>query len=214
MFSLFFFNAPATTEIYPLSLHDALPIWVEGVTLRNAQGDLRDIDCDGVLFTGRFIPESSLVRQSHLELDPHSGGPVIDQFGRCSDPAYFAAGNLLRPVETAGWSYREGATIGQWMLGDLASEQATAAPRTVRISCAAPIKLVVPQMIVTGRTDGMQHLQLRMLTPVHGRLTVMADDGVIWQKRISALPERRVLIPINALNIPDDCKALNITIQS
>src|SRR6266700_5602147 len=24
---LFFFHAPATTEIYPLSLHDALPIW-------------------------------------------------------------------------------------------------------------------------------------------------------------------------------------------
>src|SRR5438093_10057203 len=28
-FSLFFFNAPATTEIYTLSLHDALPIWSE-----------------------------------------------------------------------------------------------------------------------------------------------------------------------------------------
>src|SRR5437870_13317087 len=24
---VFFFNAPATTEFYPLSLHDALPIW-------------------------------------------------------------------------------------------------------------------------------------------------------------------------------------------
>src|SRR5688572_31348770 len=27
MFCLFFFNDPATTEIYTLSLHDALPIW-------------------------------------------------------------------------------------------------------------------------------------------------------------------------------------------
>src|SRR5437773_12421580 len=26
-FSFFFFNAPPTTEIYTLSLHDALPIW-------------------------------------------------------------------------------------------------------------------------------------------------------------------------------------------
>src|SRR3712207_7912754 len=31
---LFFFNDTATTEIYPLSLHDALPIWVE---MRRAQ---------------------------------------------------------------------------------------------------------------------------------------------------------------------------------
>src|SRR3712207_8594827 len=28
---LFFFNDTATTEIYTLSLHDALPIWEEGV---------------------------------------------------------------------------------------------------------------------------------------------------------------------------------------
>jgi len=27
----FFFNAPATPEIYTLSLHDALPIYLEGV---------------------------------------------------------------------------------------------------------------------------------------------------------------------------------------
>src|SRR5438552_12073676 len=27
LLSLFFFNEPATTEIYTLSLHDALPIW-------------------------------------------------------------------------------------------------------------------------------------------------------------------------------------------
>src|SRR2546422_2265899 len=30
MFSFFFFNDTATTEIYTLSLHDALPIWVRG----------------------------------------------------------------------------------------------------------------------------------------------------------------------------------------
>src|SRR3990172_2109199 len=29
-YALFFFNDTATTEIYTLSLHDALPIWVEG----------------------------------------------------------------------------------------------------------------------------------------------------------------------------------------
>ena len=29
MMAAFFFNDTATTEIYTLSLHDALPIWVE-----------------------------------------------------------------------------------------------------------------------------------------------------------------------------------------
>src|SRR2546428_13026409 len=34
MFSFFFFNDTATTEIYTLSLHDALPIYFAGLALR------------------------------------------------------------------------------------------------------------------------------------------------------------------------------------
>src|SRR5256885_13210236 len=35
----FFFNDTATTEIYTLSLHDALPIWSGGLGLWNRTGD-------------------------------------------------------------------------------------------------------------------------------------------------------------------------------
>src|SRR5256885_14015228 len=41
---IFFFNYTATTEIYPLSLHDALPIWhsagIRGAHARGAQAGL------------------------------------------------------------------------------------------------------------------------------------------------------------------------------
>src|SRR5438309_7755287 len=40
MFSSFFFNDPATTEIYTLSLHDALPIY-HGVGIALVLGDFR-----------------------------------------------------------------------------------------------------------------------------------------------------------------------------
>src|SRR2546429_4565502 len=36
VFSFFFFNDTATTEIYTLSLHDALPIWLSGSTYTEA----------------------------------------------------------------------------------------------------------------------------------------------------------------------------------
>src|SRR3712207_7654863 len=36
---IFFFNDTATTEIYTLSLHDALPIWVLGLGEGGAHGD-------------------------------------------------------------------------------------------------------------------------------------------------------------------------------
>lgn len=190
---------------------------VEGVSVRNTHGQHQDIECDGVLFTGRFVPESSLVQLSHLELDPHSGGPVVDQFGRCSDPTYFAAGNLLRPVETAGWSFREGASIAQWIYDDLINSSTPYVKRKIRqhiyVQCEPPIKLVVPQVLVLDQSGGMPHLQLRMLNPCSGILSVKADGQTIWQKRLSALPERRVLIPLSALTIPNTCETLDIAFQ-
>lgn len=191
---------------------------VEGVTLRSARGEYRDIDCDGVLFTGCFVPESSLVRLSHLELDPRSGGPVIDQFGRCSDPAYFAAGNLLRPVETAGWSFREGRAVANWIVDDLSGDQPfdpnLAHTRRIRLRCAAPLKFVVPQVIIPDRPGGMPHLQLRMLTQATGQLTVKAGNQVLWQRGLSALPERRILIPMSALAVPGNCGEIEISMQT
>src|SRR5258708_22841770 len=40
LFHFFFFNDTATTEIYTLSLHDALPIYFNDVGDRNARGSL------------------------------------------------------------------------------------------------------------------------------------------------------------------------------
>jgi len=88
---------------------------VEMVQVLDGRGNSREIPCDGVLFTGQFTPESTLVRMSHLDLDHDTGSPSIDRFGRCSDPAYFAAGNLLCPVNIALNCWRQGRRTAQWM---------------------------------------------------------------------------------------------------
>ena len=86
---------------------------VTGVSIASSHGTECYLACDGVLLTGEFTPEASLVRMSELALDDGSRGPLVDPFGRCSDLSYFAAGNILRGIETAGWCYREGARTGQ-----------------------------------------------------------------------------------------------------
>lgn len=67
---------------------------VESVILENSGGLQKPIECDGVLFTGQFTPESSLVCMSHIEFDPENFSPIINDKGRCSDPAYYVAGNV------------------------------------------------------------------------------------------------------------------------
>src|SRR5438132_10060114 len=59
-----FFNNTATTEIYTLSLHDALPIW-SGRGRRRRPGDPGGVDRGG---TGARSEEHTSELQSHSEL--------------------------------------------------------------------------------------------------------------------------------------------------
>ena len=48
---------------------------VSGVILRNDTGREEHISCDGVVFTGKFVSESTLARLGSLEINPVSGIP-------------------------------------------------------------------------------------------------------------------------------------------
>lgn len=181
---------------------------VEAVTVETG-GKIETIACDGVIFTGRFLPAAELVRSSHLRWDSGSGGPVIDQFGRCSDPSYFAAGNLLRAVETAGWCQREGRRIGGFVADDLQG-RLQRSPRRIEFERGHAIKLLVPQFIEVGMTDPSAMLQLRVDRVVSGRLTIEAGGQMLWQRPLKTRPERRILVPLRDLSIPPGVNRLQV----
>jgi thioredoxin reductase len=94
---------------------------VEAVRLRHADGTTRDIECDGVLLTGHFTPESSLARLAGLAIDPATGGPAVDASGRTSRPDIFAAGNVRHRVRTAGHCWSEGVRTARAVAASLES---------------------------------------------------------------------------------------------
>lgn len=169
---------------------------VEDVTLRLRDGTLQKLACDGVLFTGRFTPEAALLRQSAIGVDPGSSGPAIDPYGRTADPHLFAAGNLLRAVETAGWSFREGRAVGRAMAQDLAGgcEPGELLP----VTFDPPVKLVVPGLIRRGGPAGpaFPDFQLRFARQARGRLSLALDGREMWAQEKTWRPERRVVLPI------------------
>jgi hypothetical protein len=185
---------------------------VQSVTVQLPDQSVKTIACDGVLCTGRFVPEIGIFTNSDLTIDPGSGGPLIDQFGRCSDPAYFAAGNVLRPVETAGWSYEEGRRIGGFVADDLAGRLPNHM-RIARIERGSNVKLVVPQHLALppGKT-GLDYLQLRFDGVVTGDLTIEADGNAVWKRKMKAIPERRVLVKLADLNISSQTEVIKIGI--
>jgi NADPH-dependent 2,4-dienoyl-CoA reductase/sulfur reductase-like enzyme len=173
---------------------------VAAVEVRDRTGATRRIEADGLLVTGAFLPEASLLRASHLAVDPASGGPAIDQYGRCSDPAYFAAGNLLRPVETAGWSWREGRRVAAAMVDSLTGGLPDpASTRTVSTSGDA-LRYVVPQRISEGPAGPPhQYFQLRVHRAARGDLVATADGAEVYRRSVDLLPERRILVPVDGV---------------
>lgn len=172
--------------------------------------DGRMIGCDGVLLTGKFVPESSLARLGHLAVDAGSGGPVLDQYGRCSDAAYFAAGNVLRGIETAGWSFREGAAVADFIADDLAGGLPSL-DEAVEVVCGEGLKFALPQSLArVTRLRGV--MQLRVAAPVRGHLRVRAGEVVLYRRRLAAQPERRILLDLEALKLPHGVSRITVEI--
>ena len=134
---------------------------VTGIVVDRGFGPER-MDCDGVILTGRFRPETALIAPSHIEIDAGTGGPSIDAYFRCSDHTYFAAGNVLRGIETAGQCWREGKAMAEMVVARLEN----------RLPLRQP--------------------DARVTHAVRGRLSVVVDGSIVWSRRISALPERRI----------------------
>jgi len=171
---------------------------VEAVEIER-DGRCQTIACDGVVFTGRFRPETAILARSHLVLDAGTGGPSIDQHWRCSDPAFFAAGNLLRPVETAGVAWAEGkAAAGD--IADFFAGKLPPAVASVAIKASAPLKYVYPQRL-SFPTGALSPLLFKARTSraAKGYMRVVADGRELWSRRMTILPERRLALPLSGI---------------
>lgn len=171
---------------------------VTGVTLSTPGGTL-DLPADGVIVSGGFRPDAALLRGGHLAVDPGSGGPVIDAFGRLSDPVYFAAGNLLRGVETAGWCWSEGRRTARAILEALDGRLPD--PGGARLELAHPaLRLALPQVLGAGGAEAPhRRLQIRLDRPARGRLVLRQNGKTVSSTPFDSLPERRLSLPLPAL---------------
>ena len=169
---------------------------VKAITFDDANGARQTIATDGVIISGRFRPESALLSASHLVIDPATGGPEIDQYGRASDPAYYCTGNLLRPVETSSWCWHEAVETAARVARDLTHPRDDTAFVALRGNDPA-IRFVVPQRLALTDTPGaMEHMQIRLSQPVIGHLDIRSDGKSIWGDYLQSRPERRILAPL------------------
>lgn len=168
---------------------------LDHLVLQDTAGKVRRLDCDGLVLSGAFRPEAGLARVCGLLIDPATGGPVVDQSGRTSDPRIYAAGNLLRGIETAGRCWSEGRAVAAALLADLGAAPSDAAGRQqpTEMRAGKGLRYVMPQRLAPRATSALGQAQIRLDRPASGTLTVRDASGqAMLSFQTRSAPERRL----------------------
>ena len=156
-----------------------------------------DVDCDCVLLSVGLIPENELGRAHDLEIDPVTGGAVVDQFRRTNLAGTFAAGNVLHVHDLVDWVSQEAEIAGRsaalYALGELpgVSDQRT-------VIAGDGIRYVVPQKLSPPPDDEYSvRFYMRALLPLGGsELSLHADDRVVWESHHEVVKPSEMIVAI------------------
>jgi len=158
---------------------------VEGVEVTDTDsGKTEVIECDTVVFTGDWIPENELARRGGVQTLKPSLGPQVDGMFRTSQVGVFAAGNLLRGVETADGAALEGRraarSIARWL------ENAHWPANRLEICCEAPIGWICPNVLSPEVSiDGFRFWSKEFRR--NATLQLMQGGRVLFEKKIGWL---------------------------
>ncbi len=162
-------------------------------------GRQQRLACDGVIFTGRFVPEAWLGQDGAFEIDPNTGGPVIDTLFRCSDPHLFAAGNVLRAVEHAGVAAREGRLAAAAIMRHLRGPALPPAAQAIAVAPGGMLRYVMPQRLLPeGRPIRLTGRALEPAARFSAQFSLRDDGRAVAQRSLRALPERRLTLTVPA----------------
>jgi len=118
--------------------------YIEAAPLKNGVPDTDQkfrIDCDTVLFSVGLLPENELSQQLGVELNPATGGAVVNSDYQTNVPGVFAAGNVLHVHDLVDFVSHEAAAAGQAVLRYLRGESTQ---DFYAVAAGANLKYVIP----------------------------------------------------------------------
>ena len=163
---------------------------VEGVYVAAVDENRRPIPesqvfypCDTLLLSVGLIPENELSRGAGIDLDPVTGGPVVNQYMQTSASCVFACGNVVHVNDLVDNVTVESETAGRWAaryaLGEFPAERAR-----VPSVAGENIRYVCPQQISLGAEDREVTLYFRVRQPQRSvTLQATAGDGTVLERR-------------------------------
>ena len=127
---------------------EAVTIAAVGPDRRPIPGTEEKIPCDTLLLSVGLIPENELSRQAGVEMDPVTGGAVVDENRQTSIPGVFACGNVLHVHDLVDYVSEEAEIAGKQAAAYLDGCRMDA--EMFPVSGKDGVRYVVPQRIRKG----------------------------------------------------------------
>jgi NADPH-dependent 2,4-dienoyl-CoA reductase/sulfur reductase-like enzyme len=133
---------------------------VEGVVIAEVDEKLRPVagteeyvECDTLLLSVGLIPENELTRGAGIEIDPVTGGAVVNQYMETSVKGVFACGNVLQVHDLVDFvtleAYRAGGSAAAFAAGELNS-----GGDTIITKAGTGVRYIVPQKLICNDLTG------------------------------------------------------------
>jgi len=153
-------------------------------------GTEETIACDGVIFSGDFIPESALLQKTFDDFNLQNHSVDITQNFQTRDRRFFAAGNVLRGALTAFNCYFEGQKAGKAIHASLQKETD---PRTIALEVDPAIGWCFPSLLDIDTSHKiLTHIRFHRHT--RGLLRVLLNGKQVMQQDIHAVPHLTIKV--------------------
>lgn len=158
---------------------------VEAVEVTRVDGDLRPlpgtgriIECDTLLLSVGLIPENELSVKAGIDLDPVTGGAMVDQDLQTPVPGIFACGNVLHVHDVVDWVTLEAERAGRGAARFLSRRGDGRHPSRIPIHAGEGVRYVVPHYLDPRDMGTEIIISLRVRRPEKGvTLTLVSRDG-------------------------------------
>jgi thioredoxin reductase len=148
------------------------------------------IDCDTVLFSVGLLPENELSCKLGVEINPATGGAIVDETLQTGVPGVFAGGNVLHVHDLADFASAEGKRAANGIVRYLNGGQK---PSGCRVTAGANLKYAVPNSFSPGTKTEFSFRPL--IACDRAVLEAEQNGSVIWRKDL------KFIRPAEMLNI-------------
>lgn len=163
------------------------------------------IDCDTVLFSVGLIPENELSAEAGVELNPATGGPLVDSGYETGVPGIFACGNVLHVHDLADFVSEEAEHAARMVLRRLDGSSGGSGQFPVRVE--SNLKYVVPNRFLPG--CGTRFAFRSLIVCDDGVLEAEQNGKILLSKRFSCVRPAEMLtleLPGSLLKEPGELR--------